>query len=296
MKILEWIRAFQPILFETSIIPAAVGTAAAVNAGAKFNAIWFGLILISLVAIQAGANLFKGFYERFDGPPASSGSWIAFDSGATAGLAKEPKTVLRLGYLGFGIGVFVGLVLVYLTSNLLLIAFGAAGAVLAWSYSSPPLKLSYRGVGEISTFLAFGPIMTVGATVVFGGAGIAQSFAASIVLGLLAAAISFVRYFPNREEDMAKGKATPVTILRVRMAKRLFFGLLFAPMLIGTAWLYFGGGATWIVILALITVLVSFAIPKGDRPSKRYDRAIGLTVAAHLFVGLGLVAHFGLGL
>lgn len=296
MKILAWIRAFQPILFETSVIPASVGVAAAVNAGAKFNASWFGLILISVVAIQGGANLFKGFYEGQDGPQASSGSWIAFDSGATIGLAKEPKTVLRVGYLCFGIGVFAGLVLVLLTSNLLLIAFGLAGALLAWSYSSPPLKLSYHAVGDISTFLAFGPIMTVGATVAFGGAGVGQSFAASIVLGLLAAAISFVRYFPNREEDLSKGKATPVTILGVRTAKRLLYGLFFAPILIGSAWLYFGGGATWILILALIAVLVSLAIPRGDQPSGKYDLAIGLTVAAHLFVGLGLVAHFTLGL
>ena len=84
---------------------------------------------------------------------------------------------------------WVGLGLVALTQSLPLLAFGVAGFVLAWSYSSPPLKLSYRGIGELSTFLAFGPIMTVGATVAFGTNGILGSFLASLILGFLAAGI-----------------------------------------------------------------------------------------------------------
>src|SRR5207244_12262406 len=106
-------------------------------------------------------------------------------------------------YVAVGVGGPAGLVLVVVTASVVLLAFGVEGAALAWSYSSPPLKLSYRGIGEISTFLAFGPVMTVGATVAFGGAGLTRSIGASIVLGLLAAAISFARSFPQRAEDHA---------------------------------------------------------------------------------------------
>src|SRR5437773_1183354 len=167
MKTLDWIRASQAILFEASIVPAFVGTAAAVGAGASFEPFRFGLILVSLVGIQAGANLFKGFYEGQDrsAPPSSEGSWFAFDSAAATKLTRDPRTVLLVGYACFGLGALAGLGLVVLTRNPLLLAFGLAGAFLAWSYSSPPLKLSYRGIGEIATFLAFGPIMTVAATV-----------------------------------------------------------------------------------------------------------------------------------
>src|SRR6266545_2307154 len=164
MKAIAWVRASQAILFEASIVPALVGVAAALGAGAAFRPEYLVLILVSLVGIQAGANLFKGYYEGLDRsvPPSSPGAWFAFDSGAAIGLARDPKTVLRAGIACFAIGVAAGLGLVVVTANLLLLAFGLAGAVLAWSYSSPPLRLSYRGIGEISTFLAFGPIMTVG--------------------------------------------------------------------------------------------------------------------------------------
>src|SRR5207249_10135935 len=64
-----------------------------------------------------------------------------------------------------------------------------------------------------------------------------SSFLASVVLGLLAAAISFARYFPNRDEDLSKGKRTPVTILGAHRAKVIFVGILSLPVAVGIAWL-----------------------------------------------------------
>src|SRR5207237_198383 len=81
-RIGELIRASQAILFEASILPAIVGTAAAIHGGAPFRGVPLGLILLSLIGIQAGANLLKGYFEGRDrsSPPSSPGSWFAFDS------------------------------------------------------------------------------------------------------------------------------------------------------------------------------------------------------------------------
>src|SRR6266516_318913 len=288
MKAIAWVRASQAILFEASIVPALAGTAAAVSAGAAFRPEYLGLILLSLVGIQAGANLFKGYYEGLDRsvPPSSPGAWFAFDSGAAIGLTRDPKTVLRAGRACFAVGVVAGLGLVAITANLVLLAFGLGGAVLAWSYTSPPLKLSYRGIGEISTFLAFGPIMTVGATVAFGGAGVESSVFASLILGFLAAAISFARYFPNREEDIAKGKRTPVTLLGVPRALRAFLGLLLAPYPVGALWLARGGGILWVPVLAVCVALIELSLWRARGRSGEYRTAIALTIASHFVVGL----------
>jgi 1,4-dihydroxy-2-naphthoate octaprenyltransferase len=297
MKLVAWIRASQAILFEASIVPAIVGTAAAVHAGARFNAVWFGLIVVSLVGIQAGANLFKGFYEGRDRsvPPSSAGSWFAFDSAAATNLTAHPGDVLRIGRVCFAIGVAAGLLLVVLTSNAILFAFGIAGAILAWSYSSPPMQLSYRGIGEISTFLAFGPVMTLGATVAFGGAGLVESALASVVLGFLAAAISFARYFPNREEDASKGKRTPVTIFGFEKARRIFFGLLLAPLLFGILWYAFGGGILWIGLLLGASIAIVRTFPTQEKGA-RFDGVIAATIAAHIVVGLAIVVDLAMGL
>jgi 1,4-dihydroxy-2-naphthoate octaprenyltransferase len=288
-QLLRWLRASQAILFEASIVPALVGMAAALGAGAGFDPVRLALILVSLVGIQAGANLFKGYYEGRDrcGPPSAQGSWLAFDSGV-ASVALDPSTVLRVGRACFLVGVVAGLAVVALAQAPILLAFGVAGAVLAWSYSSPPLQLSYRGIGELSTFLAFGPIMTVGATVAFGGAGIRDSLLASIVLGFLASAISFARYFPNRDEDASKGKRTPVTIFGPDTSRRIFYGLLFAPYLVGVVWVPVARGFLWIVTL-IVCVLFIYRLFPAATSMRSWERIIALTIATHALVGVALV-------
>ncbi len=290
MRLVAWVRAFQAILFEAAIVPACVGTAAAVTAGSPFDALVFLLILASLVSIQAGANLLKGYFEGEERavPPSSAGSWLAFDSGAAVGLAKEPRNVLRAAWVALAVGVVAGLVVVAITMSLLLLVFGIAGFVLAWSYSSPPLRLSYHAIGEASTFLAFGPIMTVGATVAFGVRGVFESLLASLILGFLAAAISFSRYFPNEAEDRAKGKRTPVTVLGVRRAVSILVGLWWAPL--GIALLWYSQDPRFLLALLPLPVLLaaSMALPRAVTGRARYSIVIGLTILAHILAGLGL--------
>lgn len=288
---MAWVRASQAVLFEASVVPACVGTAAAVAAGSPFNAVYFALILVSLVAIQAGANLLKGYYEAQDRsvPPASAGSWIAFDSGAAVGLTRDPRTVLRVAWSFLTAGVLAGLLLVALTQSLLLLAFGVAGFILAWSYSSPPLKLSYRGIGELSTFLAFGPIMSVGATVAFGTNGIFASLLASLILGFLAAGISYSRYFPNEAEDRAKGKRTPVVILGARRAASLLVGLWWAPL--GVALLWWSQDPRFLLALLPLPflLLACVLLPGALAGRRRFSAVIGIAVLAHVLAGAGLV-------
>ena len=63
--------------------------------------------------------------------------------------------------------------LVALTGTLALLWIGVAGIALGVAYTAPPLKLVYRGLGEIAVALGFGPIMLLGAYVVqTGGAGL----------------------------------------------------------------------------------------------------------------------------
>ena len=294
MRVAAWVRASQAVLFEAAVVPACVGTAAAVAAGSPFHVLYFALILASLVAIQAGANLLKGYYEAQERsvPPASAGSWIAFDSGAAVGLARDPRSVLRVAWALLAAGVVAGLALVAITQSVLLLAFGLAGFVFAWSYSSPPLKLSYRGLGELSTFLAFGPIMTVGATAAFGTSGLLGSFLASLILGFLAAGISFSRYFPNEAEDRAKGKRTPVTLLGPRRAASLLVGIWWTPL--GIALVLYSQFPAFVTALLPLPFLLgaSATLPRALETRRGFGVPIGLTVLAHLVAGVGLVVAF----
>src|SRR5207245_7518999 len=110
------------------------------------------------------------------------------------------------------------------------------------------------------------------------------------------AAISFARYFPNREEDRAKGKRTPVTILGERRATKVFAGLFLAPFPIGVALLFLRGGIVWMIVLVLVAAPVLLAFHLGAKLPRLYEFAIALTIASHLFVGFGLILDFAFGL
>jgi 1,4-dihydroxy-2-naphthoate octaprenyltransferase len=128
----------------------------------------------------------------------------------------------------------------------------------------------------------------VGATVALGGDGIRDSLLASIVLGFLASAISFARYFPNREEDASKGKRTPITIFGPDTSRRIFYGLLFAPYLVGVAWVPVARGFLWIVTL-IVCVLVIYRLFPAATSVRSLERIIALTIATHALVGVALV-------
>jgi 1,4-dihydroxy-2-naphthoate octaprenyltransferase len=162
-----------------------------------------------------------------------------FDAGALGRTGLPQEAARRATLALFAGGALLGLVVVAATRDALLLLLGLGGAFLAYSYSGPPLKLSYRGVGEAATFLAFGPLMVWGAyrAQAPGGPWLAgptqggvlfltwEAFWVGLAFGALAAMVSFARYFPAEEEDRKKGKRTPVVALGAARASRIFAAL-----------------------------------------------------------------------
>jgi 1,4-dihydroxy-2-naphthoate octaprenyltransferase len=221
----DWFRALQVPVLPVSAGAAIVGTLLAAVAGTAVNVPVFALVLASLVIIQVAANLQKGIIESADlkGPPRRPASPFVFDAGAVGRTGLSPAAARRLTAGLFGIGAALGLLVVMITGDLVLLVLGGLGAFFAYEYSGAPLKLSYRGVGEVATFVAFGPLMVWGAFRAQVGGPVALSlsrygilfmtwegFWVGVAFGALAAMISFSRYFPAEEEDRAKGKRTPV--------------------------------------------------------------------------------------
>src|SRR5207247_9681195 len=112
-----------------------------------------------------------------------------------------------------------------------------------------------------------------------GRAGLRPSAFASGGLGFLAAALSFARYFPNRDEDASKGKRTPVTILGFRRARRVFLALLLAPLPFGFVWYLFGGGLFWMVAALGSFLSLSWLLPRRAQGA-RFECVIAATIGA----------------
>jgi 1,4-dihydroxy-2-naphthoate octaprenyltransferase len=200
------------------------------------------VVVASVLAIQVGANIHKGLVEStaLGEAPARPRSAFVFDAGAVRRLGFTDARLRPLMQGMYGAGALLGLVAVAMVREPALLLFGALGGFFAYSYSGKPLRLSFRGLGEIATFLAFGPIMLVGAAVAQYPPLLASFSPAEwsallnpvpvllgygAAFGFLAALISFARYFPPLAEDAKKGKRTPVVILGQRRGAFLFLAL-----------------------------------------------------------------------
>ena len=81
-----------------------------------------------------------------------------------------------------GLGVALGAVIVFLREPAVF-WIGAVGLVLGWSYHGPPLKLAYRGLGELDVVLCYGPVLSVATCLMLTGPWSWAAFWLSMPLG-----------------------------------------------------------------------------------------------------------------
>jgi 1,4-dihydroxy-2-naphthoate octaprenyltransferase len=96
---------------------------------------------------------------------------------------------------------------------------------LAFFYHMPPLKLSYRGFGELAVGVSYGPLITVGAYLVQRQTVSLQVILVSLILGLLIAAFLWINEFPDYAADLASGRQNLVVKLGRPQAARVFVAL-----------------------------------------------------------------------
>ena len=99
---------------------------------------------------------------------------------------------------------------------------GVAGAAVAFFYHAPPIKLSYRGFGELAVAITYGPIIASGTYLVQRGTISTDVVLASLPLGIAIAAFLWINELPDARADAAAGKRTLVVQLGQRRARGAF--------------------------------------------------------------------------
>lgn len=92
-------------------------------------------------------------------------------------------------------------------------AIASAAAFLGIFYSAPPLKLAYRGLGELVIGIIFGPLLMLGVYYSACGEIGSEVVWASVPVGLLVLNILFTHSFIERESDAASNKMTFARLL-----------------------------------------------------------------------------------
>jgi 1,4-dihydroxy-2-naphthoate octaprenyltransferase len=284
-----------------SVVPVFVGTAVAWKDG-FLNAPLFLLAFFGAAFFHIGANVINDYFDHTSGVDEANLSPTPFSGGSRLiqrGLL-EPKSVRNLALLFYALGALMGFVLVALRGWQVLV-FGVVGFALGWIYTSPPIRLVHRGVGEFAIGLAFGPVIVMGSYWVQAMRWSNEALLASVPVGLLIAAVLYINEFPDRRWDDQAGKRTLVARLPIQAAV-IGYGVL-----VGAAYLAIVAGVVFRVLSvpALLALLTMPAAWKAYNLLRQYHSlpyrlipANAGTIFTHLTTGMLLffgyvIAGFG---
>jgi len=214
----KWILGARVRTLPAAIAPVVVASALA---GSEFNWSRATLALMVGVWLQIGVN-FANDYS--DGVKGTDDDRVGPTRLVASGLASA-RSVKRAAYISFFFASIAGLWLSLLTS-LLLIPIGVIAIAAAWGYTGGKNPYGYRGLGEVSVFIFFGLVATVGSFYVQTESITLLSFIVAIPMGAISCAILTVNNIRDLTKDQVAGKRTVAVRIGDQRARRAYVALL----------------------------------------------------------------------
>lgn len=195
----KWIIGARVKTLPAAISPVLVGTALAKDVN------WLNALLALMVSLslQIAVNFANDYSDGIRGTDTNRVGPIRL---VGSGIASA-KSVKQAMFISFSIAAIAGLILAVQTS-LWLILVGAVSILAAWGYTGGKKPYGYFGFGEISVFLFFGLVATVGSYFVQTEEISGRSVLLSIPVGALACAILVINNLRDLPLDTQAGKRT----------------------------------------------------------------------------------------
>ncbi len=293
-------RLADPKISITSLACMMIGGSMAARDGA-IDWLWLAVTGAALFCMEVAKNAWGDVYDYDSGTdlavlpedrtPFSGGKRVMVDQLLTRG----QTWAMALGFAA--VGCALGAWLVFGRSLELgsteVLWIGLAGLFLGWSYHGPPLRLAYRGLGELDVVLCYGPMISLATYAIQRGTWSWPVVWLSLPLGVFTAAFLLVNEFPDYTADVGANKRNLVVQLGRRAASRLlaavyllgFAGVVALPAL----------GFPKTVLLALLPLpLALFVVTKVWRePETFYRNAPAQPMALLVFVLYALGAGVG---
>ena len=277
-KLKLWFEGARPKTIPAAVVPVIVGTASVESSLTIYRLL---LALVVSIALQVGVNYandysdgIRGTDQDRVGPRRLVGSELVS--------AKRVKLAAGISFL---VAAIAGLVLAIVTS-LFLILIGCLAILAAWFYTGGSKPYGYSGFGEISVFVFFGLVATVGSSYVQSQTIESISILCSVPVGLLASALLVVNNFRDIETDSETGKQT--FAVRLGKAKTQTF---FALLLLGSLGMYvlIAMLYTYLALITLVAIPLSLKLIKDIYTKESAEDLIKIlenTAKLHLLTGI----------
>jgi 1,4-dihydroxy-2-naphthoate octaprenyltransferase len=203
-----WWKAFRFHFTSASFMPGILGGMIAWNTDGKFVPGYFLVVMLGLLLNHMALNMTDDYYDfrhlvdvfATDGKnPYTGGSGLL-----STGLIQPQKmrNVFILFYIiAIAIGVFLGV----MRGSFILFLL-AIGFFCAFFYTAPPIRFGYRGLGEMTQLLCFGPGIGIGAYYVQAQRVSWEAFWGTLPFGIMLFSMITINEIPDYFEDRKGGK------------------------------------------------------------------------------------------
>lgn len=238
-----------------------LGTAFAWWQTGRFNLVLFLLAFAGACFLHIACNVANDYFDFKSGNDASNlNALVPFSGGSRMilhGFVK-PGEALTVSFAFALLGSAIGLYLNAALEGNVVLFIGLAAIFFVFSYNGFPMRLVNKGLGEIGIFLAWGPLMVIGAHYVQ-----AESISSlwplivAIPSGLLTTLVLLINEFADKEADLSTGRKTWVILFGFRKSLFIYLFVALSCYVLVLIGVLFGGWPIW-SLLALITLPLPF--------------------------------------
>jgi len=203
-----WWKAFRFHFTSASFMPGILGGMIAWTTDGKFLPGYFLLVILGLLLNHIALNMTDDYYDfrhlvdvfATDGKNPYTGGSGLLSSGLIQPLGMR-NVFISFYVIAIGIGVFLGI-----TRGAFIILLLAIGFFCAYFYTAPPIRFGYRGLGEMTQLLCFGPGIGMGAYYVQAQRVSWEVFWGTLPFGIMLFSMITINEIPDYFEDRRGGK------------------------------------------------------------------------------------------
>ena len=289
--------------FLTSIIaPIILGTLLAVYLNGRLEVLNFIIVLITGIGLHVATNVYNDIYDTIQGTDkvnvhrneSSGGSGVLLDNPELMG---KMYLLARIGLIVALAGIIALTPLIDKTLWPYLWGLYLLSAFFSKYYTAPPVKLAYRGWGELSVWLAFGPMAILIATLSQNLGFHPLVWILMPATGLSTSSILLAGQMIDLDADRAGGKHGVASRMGTRFTSVIYL-LVQSAIIINVILLFiFFPGNSWLFLLALIPYILLFPkaaglIFKNHNNPDMIKKGAKLTVLIHVAFSFLLIIGF----
>lgn len=291
-KISLWLEGARLRTLPLAVAPVAIGAGVAASVQ-SFNLALTLLALAVALFLQIAVNYANDYSDGIRGSDNKRVGPLRL----TASKSVRPEAVKRAAFGFFALAVLAGLAIVLVTQIWWLIGVGLIAIVAAWFYTGGKNPYGYAALGEVSVFIFFGLVATVGTAFIQIENFIANSLAVTVSLvgataiGLFSSAVLMVNNIRDLDTDRHVSKNTLAVKVGRRAAKGIYFAMIWIPLIL-LAFVTMLYPATFFAFVSFFFVAPATLIVATGQTAKELILALKLTsfgaLAYALLLGYGL--------